>query len=50
MILALLVLVLTRMAAILDFSNMAALGGPRQKSKQYDMGDLWAKFGAFGRI
>jgi len=25
-------------------------GGPHQKSKQYGMGELWAKFGAFGRI
>ena len=45
---------LTRMAAILDFANMAATWGARLgallKSNQYDMGDLWAKFGAFGRI
>ena len=38
------------MAAILDFTNMVAPWGARQKSKQYDMGDLWAKLGAFGRI
>jgi len=38
------------MAAILDVANMAAPWGTRQKSKQYDMGNLWAKFGAFGRI
>ena len=45
---------LNRMAAIFDFINMAAPWGARlgahQKSKMYDMGDLWAKFGAFGRI
>ena len=38
------------MAAILDFTNMVAPWGARQKSKQYDMGDLWAKLDAFGRI
>jgi len=42
------------MAAILDFAKMAAPWGVRlgayQKSKQYDMGNLWAKFGAFERI
>jgi len=42
------------MAAILNFANMAApwdsrLGG-RQKLKQYGMGDLRGKYGAFGRI
>ena len=45
---------LNRMAAIFDLINMAAPWGARlgahQKSKMYDMGDLWAKFGAFGRI
>ena len=39
---------------MLDFAKMAApLGarlGARQKCKKYVMGDLWAKFGAFGRI
>jgi hypothetical protein len=58
MILALLVcnydLPLTRVAAILDFANMAAPEGghlgAHQKSKKYGMGDIWAKFGAFGRI
>jgi len=42
------------MAAILYFANMAAPSGARlgthQKSKQFVMDDLWAKFGAFGRI
>ena len=56
MILALLVCNwhLIQLAAILYFANMAAPWGAcldaRQKSKQYDMGDLWVKFGAFGRI
>ena len=42
------------MAAILDFANMVAPWGARlgarQKSKQYNMDDLWAKVGAFRRI
>jgi hypothetical protein len=41
-------------AAILYFANMAAPRGARlgvrQKSKEYGMGNIWAKFGAFGRI
>ena len=36
---------------MLEFAKMAAPWGACldacQKSKQYDMGDLWAKFGAF---
>ena len=43
-----------RMATILYFANMAApsgaLLGTHQKSKQYDLGDLCAKFGVFKRI
>ena len=56
MILALLVCNwhLIQLAAILYFANMAASSGARlgthQKSKQFVMDDLWAKFGAFGRI
>ena len=42
------------MVAILDFANMVgpwgARLGARQQSKQYDMGDLWVKLGAFRRI
>jgi len=42
------------MAAILYFANMAAQSvaslGKHQKFNQYDMGDLCAKFGVFGRI
>ena len=42
------------MVAILDIASMVALLGARLgallKSNQYDIGDLWAKFGAFGRI
>ena len=43
-----------RMAAMLDFANMAGPSGARlgalQKCKLYGIFDLWAKFGAFGRI
>jgi len=42
------------MAAMLDFAKIAApLGtrhGARQKGKPYDIADLWATYGAFGRI
>ena len=42
------------MAAILDFANMAAPSlarlGSWQKSKEYGMGNIWAKFGVFGMI
>jgi len=41
------------MAAILDLLIMAAPGGAifgaHQKSKEYGLGNIWAKFGAFGR-
>ena len=41
-------------AAILDFANMAAPGvirlGARQKSTKYGLGNIYAKYGAFGRI
>ena len=44
----------TRVVAILDFPNMAAPGvvrlGAHQKSKKYGLGNICAKFGAFGRI
>ena len=44
----------TRVVAILDFANMAAPGvvrlGAHQKSKKYGLGNICAKFGAFGRI
>ena len=54
MILAILVfncnLHLIRMAVILEFVNMAVPCGARQKSKQYDIDDLWDKFDAFGGI
>ena len=38
------------MAVILEFVNMAVPCGARQKSKQYDIDDLWDKFDAFGGI
>jgi len=38
------------MLFILYFTDMVAPWGARQNSKQYDMGDLSAKYGAFGRI
>jgi len=38
------------MAAMLDLAKMAAPSCARQKCKPYDIVDLWAKFGAFGRI
>ena len=41
-------------AAILDFANMAALEvisfGARQNSNKYGLGNIYAKYGAFGRI
>ena len=55
MIVALLCFVaFTRVVAILDFVIMAAPGvvrlGAHQKSKQYGLGNICDKFGAFGRI
>ena len=45
---------LTRVAAILDFANVAAPGvirlGARQRSIQYGLGNIYAKYGAFGII
>ena len=42
------------MAAILDLSNKAPTAGAqlgsREKSKLYDLGYKWSKFGAFGTI
>ena len=42
------------MAAILDVSNMAPTAGAhldsREKSKEYDLGYKWSKFGAGGTI
>ena len=42
------------MAANLDLSNMAPTAGvqlgSREKSKVYDLGHTWSKFGAFGTI
>ena len=39
--------------AILDFANMAASVvirlGAGQKSKKYDLGNIYVKYGAFGR-
>ena len=41
-------------AAILDFANMATPGfirlGARQKSTKYNLNNIYAKCGAFGRI
>ena len=38
----------------MDFANMAAPGvirlGARQKSTKYGLGNIYAKYGAFGRI
>ena len=43
-----------RVAAILDFANRAAPGvirlGARQQSTKYGLGNINAKYGAFGRI
>ena len=43
-----------RVAAILDFANMVAPGvirlGARQKSTKYGLGNIYAIYGAFGRI
>ena len=40
--------------AILDFANMAAPGlirlGTMQQSNEYGLGNIYAKYGAFGRI
>ena len=45
---------LNLMAAIFDLSNMAPTAGAqlgsREKSKLYDLGYKWSKFGAFGTI
>ena len=42
------------MAAILDLFNMASMAGAqlgsREKSKVYDLGYKWSKFGACGTI
>ena len=41
-------------AAILDLSNMAPTAGAqlgsREKSRVYDLGHMWSKFGACGTI
>ena len=43
-----------RVAAILDIANMAAPVvirlGARQKPTKYGLGNIYAKYGAFGRI
>ena len=44
----------TRVAAILDVANMAAPGlirlSAHQQSNTYGLGNIYAKYGAFGRI
>ena len=44
----------THVAAILDVANMAAPVlirlGAHQKSNKYGLGNIYAKYGAFGRI